>query len=169
MMTDRTSGDNNGQSQSANRGRAGLFHLKRNGAPDEKKRPARQVDKSARRATRPPKANKSLAAPKAHFCVVRHSARPAAQIQRPNYPAKLQPRQWSTGGAFFFAPRHAPACHLTCPTGKLLLNAGGGAAMQDYEAHRLLNQGINWRALFIWTGIIATFSLLSLASVAFFR
>jgi hypothetical protein len=41
--------------------------------------------------------------------------------------------------------------------------------MQDYEAHRLLNQGINWRALFIWTGIIATFSLLSLASVAFFR
>lgn len=41
--------------------------------------------------------------------------------------------------------------------------------MQDYEAHRLLSHGLNWRALFIWTGIIATFSLLSLASVALFR
>jgi hypothetical protein len=41
--------------------------------------------------------------------------------------------------------------------------------MQGYEAQRLLNRGVNWRALFIWIGVVTTFSLLSLASVALFR
>jgi len=41
--------------------------------------------------------------------------------------------------------------------------------MQDYEAQRVLNHRLDWRALFVWTGIIATVSLLSLASVVLFR
>lgn len=41
--------------------------------------------------------------------------------------------------------------------------------MQDYQAQRLLNYGLDWRALFAWTLTIAAFTLLSLASVALFR
>jgi hypothetical protein len=41
--------------------------------------------------------------------------------------------------------------------------------MRDYQAQRLLNYGLDWRALFIWTVIIGTFSVLSLASVVLFR
>lgn len=37
--------------------------------------------------------------------------------------------------------------------------------MQDYQAQRLLSYGLDWRALLVWTLIIAAFSLLSLASV----
>ena len=41
--------------------------------------------------------------------------------------------------------------------------------MRDYQAQRLLNYGLDWRALFIWTVIIGAFSVLSLASVVLFR
>lgn len=41
--------------------------------------------------------------------------------------------------------------------------------MRDYQAERLLNYGLDWRALLIWTGIVAAFSLVSLASVVLFR
>ncbi|MFZ2067294.1 MAG: hypothetical protein WAV27_15040 [Xanthobacteraceae bacterium] len=41
--------------------------------------------------------------------------------------------------------------------------------MQDYQAQRLLNYGLDWRALLVWTLIVAGFSLLSLASVVLFR
>lgn len=41
--------------------------------------------------------------------------------------------------------------------------------MQDYQAQRLLNYGLDWRALAIWTFIVAAFSLLTLASVVLFR
>jgi hypothetical protein len=37
--------------------------------------------------------------------------------------------------------------------------------MQD-RAQRLLNYGLDWRALFIWTLVLTAFSLVSLASVA---
>ncbi len=41
--------------------------------------------------------------------------------------------------------------------------------MRDYQAHRPLNYGLDWRALLIWTIIIGAFSLCSLASVVLFR
>ncbi len=41
--------------------------------------------------------------------------------------------------------------------------------MQDHRAQRLINYGLDWRALFIWTAIVAAFSLFSLASVVLFR
>ncbi len=41
--------------------------------------------------------------------------------------------------------------------------------MRDYQARRLLNYGLDWRALFIWTVIIGAFSVLSSASVVLFR
>lgn len=41
--------------------------------------------------------------------------------------------------------------------------------MEDYQARRLLSYGLDWRALLIWTLIIAAFSLLSLISVVIFR
>ena len=41
--------------------------------------------------------------------------------------------------------------------------------MRDYQAQRLLNYGLDWRALFIWTVIIGAFSVLSSASVVLFR
>ena len=41
--------------------------------------------------------------------------------------------------------------------------------MQDNQAQRLLNYGLDWRALLIWTLIVAAFSALSLASVVLFR
>ena len=41
--------------------------------------------------------------------------------------------------------------------------------MQDYQAQRLLHYGLDWRALAIWTGLVAAFSLFSLASVVLFR
>jgi hypothetical protein len=41
--------------------------------------------------------------------------------------------------------------------------------VQDYEAQDLLNRGLDWRALFIWTGIIAAASLLSLAGHVLFQ
>jgi hypothetical protein len=40
--------------------------------------------------------------------------------------------------------------------------------MQDYKTQRLLDHGFDWRALFIWIGVIVAFSLLSLASVVLF-
>ena len=40
--------------------------------------------------------------------------------------------------------------------------------MQD-PAQRLLNYGIDWRALFIWTLVFTAFSLVSLAIVVLFR
>ena len=41
--------------------------------------------------------------------------------------------------------------------------------MRDYQAQRLLNYGLDWRALAAWTLAIGAFSLLSLASVVVFR
>ena len=41
--------------------------------------------------------------------------------------------------------------------------------MQDYQAQRLLNYGLDWRALLIWTVIVAAFSVFSLASIVLFR
>jgi hypothetical protein len=41
--------------------------------------------------------------------------------------------------------------------------------MRDYQAQRLLNYGLDWRALFIWTLIVGGFSALSLGSVVLFR
>jgi predicted MFS family arabinose efflux permease len=41
--------------------------------------------------------------------------------------------------------------------------------MQDCEAQDLLNHRLDWRSLFICTGIVAAFSLLSLMSIVPFQ
>jgi len=41
--------------------------------------------------------------------------------------------------------------------------------MRNYQAERLLNYGLDWRALLVWTVAIGAFSLLSLGSVVLFR
>jgi hypothetical protein len=35
--------------------------------------------------------------------------------------------------------------------------------MQEYQAQRLLNYGLDWRALFVWTFIIVTCFLAAIA------